>query len=67
MTSSPTTHANQEPNCYSIAEFCQSHRICRGTYYNMQAAGKGPRETRAMSRVLISREAAADWRAGAGA
>jgi hypothetical protein len=65
MTTSPTD-LNQELDCYSIAEFCRRHSICRGTYYNLQAAGVGPRETRAMSRVLISREAAQEWR-GAGA
>jgi hypothetical protein len=63
----PLTDTNQELDAYSIEEFCRRHSICKGTYYNLQAAGRGPRETRAMSRVLISREAAAVWRAGAGA
>jgi hypothetical protein len=66
MTTSPT-HPNQELDAYSIVEFCRRHGISRGTFYNLKAAGKGPKETRAMSRVLISREAAAEWRQGAGA
>jgi hypothetical protein len=51
-----------ELDAYSIEEFCRRHSISRGTYYNMKADGSGPRETRAMGRVLITKEAAQEWR-----
>jgi hypothetical protein len=47
---------------YTIDEFCAEHRISRGLFYKMRAAGTGPREIRAGTRRLISHEAAADWR-----
>jgi len=47
---------------YTVDEFCASHRISRAHFYNLLKAGKGPRVMRAGSRVLISEEAAADWR-----
>jgi hypothetical protein len=51
------------PAAYSIDQFCIAHgNICRASYYNMKKAGKGPREMRVGSRVLISQEAAAEWR-----
>jgi hypothetical protein len=52
-------------DAYSIPEFCRRHGICRGTYYNMKATRTAPREFRAMGRVLISKEAARQWREGA--
>jgi hypothetical protein len=68
--SSPSVRANstgppkstEERDAYSIDEFCRRHGISRGTYYNLKTRGLGPREARAMSRVIISVEAAADWR-----
>jgi hypothetical protein len=53
---------NDELDAYSIEEFCRRHSLSRGTYYNMKEAGSGPREKRAMGRVLITRESAQDWR-----
>lgn len=53
---------NEDLDAYSIEEFCRRHGISRGTYYNMKEAGLGPREKRAMGRVLITREAAQEWR-----
>jgi predicted DNA-binding transcriptional regulator AlpA len=46
----------------SIAEFCEAHGISRSHYFNLKKVDHGPREMRVGSRVLISREAAADWR-----
>jgi predicted DNA-binding transcriptional regulator AlpA len=63
----PSTDTNQERDSYSILEFCKRNGISRGTFYNMRADGKGPKEKRVMSRVLISKVAAAEWLAGAGA
>lgn len=65
MTTISTTTSSPPPqselDAYSIAGFCKRHSISRGTYYNMREAGTGPKEKRAMSRVLISKSAAADW------
>lgn len=47
----------------TIAQFCADHNISRTHLHNMQKAGKGPRLMRLGRRVLISAEAAADWRA----
>jgi hypothetical protein len=49
-------------DAYSISEFCRRHNISHGTYYNLKTLGLGPREGRAMNRVLITKESAADWR-----
>ncbi len=54
--------STEDRDAYSIAEFCRRHNISHGTYYNLRNCGLGPREARAMSRVIISKEAAADWR-----
>ena len=47
----------------SISDFCRAHGISRSHYFNLKKDGRGPREMRVGTRVLISREAAADWRA----
>ena len=54
--------STEERDAYSIEEFCRRHNISNGTYYNLKNSGQGPREGRARKRVLISKEAAADWR-----
>lgn len=48
-------------DAYSILEFCQRHDLSRSSYYNLPPEQR-PREMRIGSRVLISREAAAEWR-----
>jgi hypothetical protein len=55
---------DSELDAYSIEEFCRRNSISRGTYYNMKEAGSGPREKRAMGRVLITKESAREWRQG---
>jgi hypothetical protein len=50
------------PAAYSISEFCKSHRISESFYFKLKKQGRGPREMRVGDRVLISLEAAADWR-----
>lgn len=47
---------------YTIEQFCQAHGFSKAHYFNIAREGKGPRIMRVGSRVLISREAAADWR-----
>jgi hypothetical protein len=47
---------------YNIREFCAAHRISESMYYKLRDHGLGPREARALSKVLITAEAAAEWR-----
>jgi hypothetical protein len=47
---------------YSIREFCEAHRLSESMYYKLREAGLGPREARALKKVIITFEAAADWR-----
>ena len=54
--------ARRDRAAFTIAEFCEAHRISRSALYKMWAAGTGPRIMRAGSKVLISIEAAGDWR-----
>lgn len=46
----------------SIPEFCAVHGFSPAFYFNLQKEGKGPRVLRVGKRVLITREAAAEWR-----
>jgi hypothetical protein len=46
----------------SVDAFCRSHGISRRMYYILKNAGTGPREMQVGRRVLISREAAEQWR-----
>lgn len=49
--------------CYTITEFCLDHgNISRGLFYALQKQGNGPRLMKVGRRILISDEAAADWR-----
>jgi hypothetical protein len=47
---------------YTIREFCEAHRISEAMYFKLRTAGLGPREMRALRKVTISLEAAAEWR-----
>ena len=47
---------------YSIDEFCGIHGISRAMLYKLLARDAGPRLMRVGARVLISDEAARDWR-----
>jgi len=46
----------------SIAEFCRCYGISRGLLYLTLREGTGPRLMRVRGRVLISAEAAIEWR-----
>jgi hypothetical protein len=50
------------PGAFTIKEFCASHKISQAFYYVMKNEGWGPAEMHAGQRVLISHEAAAEWR-----
>lgn len=47
---------------YTILEFCHSHRLSRAKLYQLWDQGAGPRIMRIGAKVLISAEAAAQWR-----
>lgn len=51
--------------CFTVAEFCVSHRIGLATYYRMREAGLAPHEFRPLGgkKVLITVESATRWRA----
>ena len=53
--------AADEADAFSIAEFCKRHRISPQLFYKFKA--DMPVTFRIGTRVLISREAAARWRA----
>lgn len=47
---------------YTVAQFCADHNISRTHFYQLIKDGKAPRLMKVGRRVLISAEAAADWR-----
>jgi predicted DNA-binding transcriptional regulator AlpA len=49
-------------DAFTIEEFCRRHMISRPTYNRLRVSGRGPREIKLDQKVLITREAAADWR-----
>jgi predicted DNA-binding transcriptional regulator AlpA len=55
--------AYSDAKAYTIPEFCKAHRISRSGLYQCWARGTGPRIKRIGSKVIITAEAAAAWRA----
>lgn len=53
----------RDTECFTIKEFCAAHRIGLNTYYKLRKAGKGPVEMHVGKKALVTREAAARWRA----
>lgn len=51
-----------QTEAFTIETFCKAHGFSKAHYFNLAKAGHGPRIMRVGSRVLISKEAAADWR-----
>jgi hypothetical protein len=49
-------------DAYSIGEFCSRHRISPQLFYKLKPHGLMPATFNVGTRVLISREAAAEWR-----
>jgi excisionase family DNA binding protein len=47
---------------FTVDEFAEAFRLSRATVYNMWRDGSGPAKMRVRGRVLISREAAENWR-----
>ena len=48
---------------YSRASFCKAHGLSESFYHNLKTEGLGPDEMRVGSKVLITFESAARWRA----
>lgn len=48
---------------FTVNSFCEAHCISRTHLYSLDKAGQGPRRMKVGRRVLISAEAARDWRA----
>jgi len=51
------------PAAYTVAEFCTAHRVSRSMLYKMWRAGTGPRIKHVGTKILITAESAAAWRA----
>jgi predicted DNA-binding transcriptional regulator AlpA len=51
-----------EKLAYSVVEFCQLHGISRSAFYKSLNAGLAPKLMRLGTRILISKEAAEQWR-----
>ncbi|TYL72061.1 hypothetical protein [Bradyrhizobium cytisi] len=64
VTGRKTTHASpvDQPDAYSVDEFCARHRISPQLFYKLRPQGLMPLTFNVGTRVLISREAAAAWR-----
>src|SRR5438105_839917 len=54
--------AQESRAAYTIDEFCEAHRISRSKLYHLWNERRGPRMMRIGTKVLITAEAAADWR-----
>jgi nitroimidazol reductase NimA-like FMN-containing flavoprotein (pyridoxamine 5'-phosphate oxidase superfamily) len=51
-----------DKDAYSIPEFCRRHGFSQSFYFAEARDGRMPRVMRVGARVLISKEAASDWR-----
>lgn len=51
-----------EGRALSIPEFCEHNGISRAHFYNVVKVGLGPRVMRVGRRVLVTPNAAAEWR-----
>jgi hypothetical protein len=47
---------------FTIAEFCEAHRVSKSWLYLEWAAGRGPRVKQIGTKKIITIEDAADWR-----
>jgi predicted DNA-binding transcriptional regulator AlpA len=51
-----------ERKAFTIDEFCAAHRISRAMFYKLGKQNRGPRLKHVGKRVIITDEAAAEWR-----
>jgi hypothetical protein len=54
---------NAEQDAFTVSEFCERHRISRTIFYEILKAGTGPTIFKCGAKTLVSKEAAARWRA----
>lgn len=47
---------------FDIPTFCESNKISRSLYYQLQKSGNGPRIMKVGGRTLITAEAVTEWR-----
>jgi hypothetical protein len=47
---------------FTVAEFCEAHRISRTKLYQLWQVGLGPKVIRIGAKLIISTEAATEWR-----
>jgi hypothetical protein len=52
-----------DPAAYTIPEFCTTHKLSRSELYKLWKQGLGPRIKRYGTKVIITGEAAAEFRA----
>jgi len=50
-----------EQDWFTIDEWCNMHRISRGTWYNLKRAGDAPEHVKFGKRTLISKKANDKW------
>jgi hypothetical protein len=58
-----TRESLDDLDAFSIAQFCWRHNISESFYHKLRTQGRAPRLLRLGGRVLITKEAAAEWRA----
>ncbi|MET4086665.1 helix-turn-helix domain-containing protein [Bradyrhizobium sp. S3.5.5] len=58
------TKLKVQRTAFSVAEFCEAHRISQMTFYRLARTGRGPRVMKVGRRTLISIEASEAWRRG---
>ena len=55
-------NAKSTPAAYDLKGFLDDHNLSRSSYYGLKKRKLGPREIRVGRKILISQEAAAEWR-----
>ena len=61
-TSSTSGEYENAQQGYSVEEFCRAHSFSKAHYFNLKKAGLHPQEVRYGNKIIITRQAAADWR-----
>ena len=57
-----STRGTKARQAHTHLSFCKSNAISESQYYSLKRQGKGPREIELDGRIIITREAEADWR-----
>lgn len=48
---------------FTVQQFCEAHGFSRALFYKILKSGTGPKIVKIGKRTLITKEAAAEWRA----